>query len=113
LKPVREATPLLLGKIIFALLIPIILYILVVFSAVEIRHLFSFDDDWSIEFLLFLVALTLIQTLLVTIVTLLWRSHEYYLTDNYIQENKGIFTRSDKVYDLKNVRDISVRQDIF
>ena len=112
LKPVREATPLLIGKIIFALLLPMLLYALALFSALEIRHLFSFDQDWSIEFFLFLLVITLIQIALITIVTLQWKTHEYYFTDTYIQENKGILTKTDKMYDLKNVRSVSVRQGI-
>lgn len=112
-QPVREATPLLIGKIVFALLIPILLYVFVLVSSLEIAKLFSFDEDWSLGFMLFLGILTLIQVLLVLLITLQWKNHVYYLTDTYIQENRGILTLTEKIYDLKNIRDVSVRQGIF
>ncbi len=112
IQPLREATPLLVGKLVFALLIPILLYILVHITSTEVASFFSLTDDFSLEFLMFLIILTIIQIFLVLLITLQWKNHVYYLTDTYIQENKGILTLTDRMIDLKNVRDISVRQGV-
>lgn len=110
--PIREATPLLVGKIIFALLLPLIIYLFILVSSIQLVDLFSFSEDWSLGFVLFLGGLTIIQILLVLLITLQWKSHVFYITDTYIQENKGILIHTEKMYDLKNVRDVSVRQGI-
>lgn len=109
-KPVREAPPLLIGKITFALFLPLILYVVTLFTTIEIRHIFSFEQDWNLEFLLFLLIIMGIQMALVLFIVFQWQNHSYYLTTNYIQENRGILTKTDKMYDLKNVRNVSVRQ---
>lgn len=111
-KPVREATPLLIGKIIFALLLPIILYIIVLTTSLQMANLFNFTGDWNFGFLSFLLIMTGIQAGLVLLIVLQWKNHEYYLTENYIQENRGFLTRTSKKYEMRDVRDVSVRQGI-
>lgn len=111
-QPIREATLLLIGKIIFALLIPMILYLIVVATSVEIAHLFSFEQDWNLSFFLFLLILMICQTFLILFIVLQWKNHVFYITETYIQETKGVFIHSEKMYDLKNVRNISIRQGI-
>ena len=109
-QPVREATPLFIGKIVFALILPIFVYILVHITSEQLATFFSLSEDLSLGFLLFLALLSVVQVALVLLITLQWKNHVYYLTENYIQENSGIFTLTERMYDLKNVRDISIRQ---
>ncbi len=112
-QPIREATPLLIGKIMLTLMIPLVIYGLLLITSLEIQTIFSFHEDWSFAFLIFLGCLTILQGVLILLITLGWKNHVYYISDTYLQENRGIFTLTEKNYDLKNVRDISLRQGVF
>ena len=112
IEPAREAHVLLFGKLFFAVLLPSLVYLLLWILSIEVTLPVDKTNE-NIGLLLLLGITNLIQFLLVAAIFLEWKNHAYFFTEGSITERKGLFATSEETFDLKNVRNVTLRQGVF
>jgi uncharacterized membrane protein YdbT with pleckstrin-like domain len=67
----------------------------------------------DIIFFFFLIFSYIIQIFLIYTVLLHWLNRRYYLQGHDLIVKKGIFTTTERIYDLRNLKSVVVTQGLF
>lgn len=67
----------------------------------------------DIGFFLFLVCSYILQIFFIYTILLHWINRRYYINASHLIVRKGIFTTKERIYDLKNLKSITVTQGVF
>ena len=111
-EPIRGSTALLLGRIFLAMVGTDAVYLTIRITFFELNPQWISSTTLDIVFFSFLVFSFIVQILLIYTVLLHWLNRRYYLEGNRLIIRKGIFTTTERTYDLKNLRSVIVTQDL-
>lgn len=110
IEPAHESHVLLYAKLFFAILLPTLVFLLFWLASIELPMLSGTGETYG---LLLLFGITnIIQLILTGIIVLQWKNHVYFFSPQNITERRGILTTTEETYDMKNVRNLTIRQGI-
>ncbi len=110
LQPIRESTVLLVSRIVFLMILCDAVYLIIRLFALDLNKNWVPHRDITFMFLLFLSSLYVIQAIIVSIFIEKW-SHRYYFIDkDKMIEIKGVISRKERIYELKNVKSVKLDQ---
>lgn len=110
LQPIRETTVLLVFRIVFLLFLIDAIYLTIRIFALDLNIHFIPHHDITFLFLTFLASLYIIQGIAVAVFIQLWTHKYYFIEADKLTERKGIFTRTERVYELKNTKSVILHQ---
>lgn len=115
--PIRSSVIVLTTQIIIPLLFTDIIYALLSYFFLRV-HFLNLGlplnlDHYSLAILTIIHILkTLIQIYFVVQIVLKWAGYTYYIVDEHLIKREGIFTITEKSYDLKNIRTVAIHQSL-
>ncbi len=110
-QPIRETTVLLVFRTVFFNFLIEAIYLTIRIFALDLNTHFIPHRDITYTFLLFLASLYVIQGFMIMVFIQFWTHRYYYIEADKLTERKGIFTRTERVYELKNTKSVILHQD--
>src|ERR1700733_8056949 len=111
-EPTRGSIFLLLCRIFLFMAGTDILYLAIRIFVFELNPQWISGRAIDIGFFFFLLGSYILQIFLIYSVLLHWLNKRYYLESNHLIVKKGIFTTTERLYDLKNLKSVVVTQGV-
>jgi uncharacterized membrane protein YdbT with pleckstrin-like domain len=111
-EPIRGSLFLLLSRIFLVMAGTDIIYLSVRIFVFELNPQWINGITLDIIFFIFLIFSYIVQIFLIYTVLLHWLNKRYYIESNHLIIKRGIFTITERVYDLKDLRSVVVTQGI-
>ncbi len=115
--PIRSSTVILIWQIIVLLIVTDVIYALINYFFLRVHFLnlnLPFDLDHYVIGILMIIHVfkTILQIYLLVQIVLKWAGQTYFIHNEHLVKREGIMTITEKSYDLKNIRAVTIHQSI-
>jgi uncharacterized membrane protein YdbT with pleckstrin-like domain len=112
-EPIRGSIFLLLARFFLIMAGTDVIYLSIRIYVFEMNPQWLSVNTTDISFIIFLTLSYILQIVLIYSVLLHWLNKRYYFETTHLIVRRGIFNTTERIYDLTNLKSLSVSQGLF